>query len=221
MKLVLCSEGFRTPNTVAACVGLCDKPQDEISVAIINEGYAVEQGDKRWVIDNLNDVANNFAHIDIVDLLALTLEEVEARIMACDVIFVVGGHTDYLMHVFNKTGFSGLLPKLLRSKVYVGSSAGSMVLAKRVSSEAYQKIYGETNDYGITAYLGLLDLAIKPHFGSADFPHNRPEVLDEVAGGMPFPVYGLPDDSAIVVQGDTQTFIGSKPYKVSQESLKI
>ena len=215
MKLVLCSEGFHTPNTVQACVELVGKPQDKISIAVINEAYAVEGGDKRWVLDNLNDVANNFpAELDIVDLLALPIEEVEKRIMQKDVIFVVGGNTDYLMYVFDKTGFSKLLPKLLETKVYVGSSAGSMVIGKRVSAEAYLKIYGEHDDYEVKEYLGLIDLAIKPHLDSPHFPNNRPQVLDEVAGGLGFPVYGLQDNSALVVNGTEQKFIGSEPYKV-------
>ena len=129
-------------------------------------------------------------------------------------IFVVGGYTDYLMHVFNKTGFSELLPKLLETKVYVGSSAGSMVAGKRIGTEAYQRIYGERGDYGITNYLGLVNLAIKPHLDSPEFPNNLPAVLEEVASGADFPVYGLRDDAAIVVDGDKQRFIGSQPYEV-------
>src|SRR5882672_9743971 len=101
MKLVLCSEGFYTPNTVQACVELCGKPQDQISLAIINEAYAVEDGDKYWVLDNLNDAAKNFkGGLDIVNLLALPLDKVEENIMKRDVIYVIGGNTDYLMNVF-------------------------------------------------------------------------------------------------------------------------
>lgn len=215
MKLVLCSEGFFTPNTVKACVDLVGKPQDQISVAIINEAYAVEEGDKYWVLDNLNDVAKNFkGGIDIVNLLALPLDKVEENIMKRDVIFVIGGNTDYLMHVFEKTGFSKLLPKLLETKVYVGSSAGSMVLGRRVSTEAYTKIYEEPGDWGVTDYLGLVDLAIKPHLNSKIFPNNRAEILEEVCKGVSFPVYALQDDSALVVNGEEQGFIGSKPVKI-------
>lgn len=216
MKLVLCSEGFHTPNTVKACVDLVGKAQDKISVAVINEAYAVEEGDKRWVLHNLSSVADNFpAEMDIVDLLALPIKEVEKRIMTKDVIFVVGGNTDYLMYVFNKTGFAKLLPKLLETKVYVGSSAGSMVIGKRVSSEAYHKVYGERDSFGITEYLGFVDLAIKPHLDSEHFPNNRAHILEDVASGMDLPVYGLRDDSAIVVDGSKQTFVGSETYKVS------
>ena len=218
MKLVLCSEGFYTPNTVQACVELVGKPQSEITVAIINEAFAVEQGDKRWVLNNLNDVVKNFpAEIDIVDLLALPIDEIEERIASKDVIFVVGGNTDYLMSVFNKSGFSKLLPRLLETKVYVGSSAGSMVIGKRVSSEVYSKIYGEHDDFGVTEYMSLVDFAIKPHMNSPEFPNNRSEVLEEVASDMPFPVYGLQDDSAIIVNGTEQRSIGSEQYKVENK----
>ncbi len=214
MKLVLCSEGFHTPNTVQACVELCGKPQDQISFAVINEAYAVEDGSKRWVLDNLNDVAKNFpGELDIVNLLALSLDEVEKRIMQKDAIFVIGGNTDYLMHVFDKTGFSTLLPKLLKTKVYVGSSAGSMVIGERISSEAYHELFGEDNDFGTKEYLGLVDLAIKPHLDSPHFPNNRPEKLEAVVGHASFPVYALRDDSALVVDGTAQKFIGSEPYK--------
>jgi dipeptidase E len=215
MKLVLCSEGFHTQNTVDACVELVGKPQNQIKVGIINEACAVEQGDKRWILDNLNSVAKHFpAELDIINLLALSIDEVEARLADKDVIFVVGGNTDYLMHVFNKSGFSDLLRKLLEEKVYVGSSAGSMVIGRRISTEAYKQVYGEDQDFGITEYLNLVDLAIKPHLDSDNFPNNRADKLDKYASGTEFPVYGLSDDGAIVINGDKQTFIGSEAHKV-------
>jgi dipeptidase E len=215
MKLVLCSEGFYTPNTVQACVELVGKPQDQISVAVINEAYAVEEGDKYWVLDNLNSVAENFkGGMDIVNLLALPLEKIKENVMKHDVIFVVGGNTDYLMHVFEKTGFSKLLPKMLETKVYVGSSAGSMVIGRRVSTEAYTKIYEEPGDWGVADYLGLVNLAIKPHLNSSNFPNNRAEILEQVCGGVDFPVYALKDDSALVVNDAEQKFIGSEPVKI-------
>ena len=215
MKMVLCSEGFSTPNTVQACVELCGKPQDKISVAIINEAYAVVEGDKYWVLDNLRDVAKNFTGgIDLVNLLALPLDQVEDSLRWCDVIFVVGGNTDYLMHVFNKTGFTKLLPKLLETKVYVGSSAGSMVIGRRISTAANEEIYGEPGEWGINDYLGLVDLAIKPHLNSENFPNNRPAVLARVAYGVNFPVYGLEDGSALVIDGNEQKFIGPKPVEI-------
>lgn len=219
MKLVLCSEGFHTQSTVDACVRLVGKPQDKISIGIINEAYAVEEGDKRWVLDNLNSVANNFSgEIDIVDLLALSVEEVEKRLADKDVIFVVGGGTDYLMSVYQKTGFDKLLPTLLETKVYVGSSAGSMVVGKRISAAAYKLIYGEDSKWGIDEYVGLVDLSVMPHLDSPHFP-NRVENLLEAVGGFEGKVYGLRDDSAVVINGDDVQAIGSEPVIIENGRL--
>ena len=219
MKFVLCSEGFHTANTVEACVSLVGKPQDEISIGIINEAYAVEEGDKRWVMDNLNSVANNFSgEIDIVDLLALSIEEVEQRLADKDVIFVVGGDTDYLMSVYQKSGFDKLLPKLLETKVYVGSSAGSVVVGKRISAAAYRLIYGEDSKWNIDEYVGLVDLSVMPHLDSPEFP-NRKESLLEAVGNFEGTVYGLRDDSAVVIDGNIIQTIGSKPIVISKGQL--
>ncbi len=217
MKLLLCSEGFYTPNTVRTCVELCGKPQNQISVAVINEAHAVVTGDKRWVLDDLNNIAKNFpAEMDIVNLLALSAKEVEERLAHKDVIFVVGGNPDYLMHVFEKTGFAKSLPRLLKDKVYVGSSAGSMVVGRRVSTKAYRATYSGENNFGINEYMALVDLAIKPHMDAPDLPNNRLTVLKKATKGVDFPVYGLQDDAAIVIDGGKQSFVGSGPYKVGQ-----
>src|SRR3990167_1488135 len=209
MKLVLCSEGFHTQNTVQACIDLVGKPREKITFAVINEAYAAEHGDKRWVISNLNDVAKNFpAEMDIVNLLAFPLNEIDERISKKDAIFVVGGHTDYLMSVFERTGFNKLLPKLLESKVYVGSSAGSMVMGKRLSSEAYKEMYKEVVGYGTTRYLEIVDFAIIPHLDSKDFPGRKGKLLNAAKkhSGL---IYGLNDDSAVVVNGNKIEIIGS------------
>lgn len=211
MKAVLCSEGFSTPNTVEACVELCQKPREEISVGVINEASAVELGDKRWVLNNLQSVATNFAaEMDIIDLLALSIDDVEKRFADKDVIFVIGGDTDYLMTVYQKTGFAALLPKLLQDKVYVGSSAGSMVFGKRISDDAYKLLYGIPSPYDVKEYLGFVDLSIMPHLDSPDFP-NRRDTLEKAVGAFAGKVYGLRDDSAVVVNGDQITTIGSQP----------
>jgi dipeptidase E len=216
MKLLLCSEGFHTPNTVQACIDLVGKPKDQIAVAVINEGFAPELNDKRWVLHNLNSVADNFpGPFDIVDLLALPIDEVEARIDKCDVIFVVGGNTDYLVYVYKKTGFDKLLLKLLDSKVYVGSSAGSIVMGKRASTKEYLEAFGKEKDFGITSYMNLVNLAIRPHMDSSEHPKRRKEVLVQSSQGLDFPVYGLRDDSAIVIDGDSLNVIGSSPYLIN------
>lgn len=216
MRLILASAGFYTPEIIAKCVELVGKPQDQINLAVINEAYAVEHGDHGWVLNDLNNIKNNFkGRMELVNILALDVKTVKERLTLADVIFVVGGHTDYLMSVFKKTGFDKLLPELLKDKVYVGSSAGSMVLGNRISTSAYAKVYDEEDDYGTTEYMGLVDFAVKPHLSSELFPQNRKDVLVDVTKHYKGTVYGLTDDSAIVVDGNKTYIIGSKPVKIT------
>lgn len=216
MKLILCSEGFSTKEIVDRCVGFVGKPKDSINVAVINEAYAVEDNNLHWVLNNLDKVKDNFGgDLELVNLLALDIETIKERLGKSDVIFVLGGHTDYLMSVFNKSGFSKILPELLKTKVYVGSSAGSMVLGKRLSEEAYEKIYNEQNAYGVNKYLELVDISIMPHLDSPHFPNRKETLLDAVKqySGV---VYGLRDDSAIIVDEDNITTIGSEPLIINK-----
>lgn len=216
MKLVLCSEGFHTQNTVEACELLVGKPRSSISVGVINEAFAVEDGDKRWVIDTLNAVAHNFrGDIDIINLLALSIDEVASRLASKDVLFVMGGDADYLMHVFEKTRFDKLLPTLLKTKVYVGSSAGSMVVGERVSTAVYTLLYEVDNRWNVRHYLGFVNLAILPHYGSPYFL-SQEENLQKATGTFQGKMWGLRDDSAVIVDGSDIRVIGSRPMVIEK-----
>lgn len=214
MKLVLCSEGFHTSNTVKTCADLVGKPTKEISIAIINEAFATQTGDKRWVLHNLNCAADNFGgEIDIIDLLALPLSEVEQRIRAKDVLFVVGGDPGYLMDVFVRTGFNKILPSLLKDKVYVGSSAGSMVLGKRLPEGFYAQLYGDERDFGTNDYMELVNFSIIAHLDSDEFPRRTEKVMLALPPHKGL-TYALRDDSAYIVDGDNSYTIGSEPVKL-------
>lgn len=221
MKLILSSAGFYTQNIIDECAQLVGKPKAEIDIAVINEAYAGELGDHRWLVEDLVRIKNAFGGtFELTNLLALDIKTVEERIKMADVIYVEGGNTDYLMSVFSKTGFDKLLPKLLKDKVYVGSSAGAVVAGKRVSTDTYQQIYGGRNTYGTTMYLGLVDFALKPHMGSEFFPKNRPNILHKALAGHNGTTYGLTDDSAIIIDENDTYIIGSVPIKITDGILK-
>ena len=71
MKYLLTSSGLTTAEIVDECERLVGKDRNEISVAIINEAYAFEIGDKRWMIQEFRRISENFGgNVDLVDLLA-------------------------------------------------------------------------------------------------------------------------------------------------------
>ncbi len=213
MKYLLTSTGFYTTTIADALVDLVGKPKEEISFGIINEAYAVEEGDKSWVFEELNNYRKHFSGIcDLVNLLALTKEQVIERIEQCDVIYVLGGNTDYLMGVFNKSGFGALLRNQFSDKVYVGSSAGSMVMCNRVSTQAYLEIYGENLDFNIDSYLNIFDFAIKPHLNSKEFPNNIKEKLEKVSRSFGKKMICLKDEQALSIVEDRIKNIGGEVF---------
>lgn len=213
MDYLLTSSGFTTKEIAQELKNLVNKEYEDISIAIVCEAHSVEEGDKSWIINELNNMRKYFpGYIDIIDLLALDRNQIVARTSLCDVIYVLGGNTDYQMKVFNDSDFGDILQNELSKKVYVGSSAGSMVICKRVSTKAYIDIYGEALDFNITKYLELTDFAIKPHLDSEDFPNNRKEKLKEATKTFDGKVFCIRDDQAIVIKNDEIIFVGGEIF---------
>ncbi len=216
MRLLLTSEGgFPTQEIVDACIELVGKPASEISFAVINEAYPGEPGDKRWVIMQLNAIATKFGGpVELVNLRALSSDQVVDKMADCDAIYCVGGHTDFLMRTFIDTGFDTSIRDTLETKVWVGSSAGSMVLGHRTPVLVSETELTDGNEYGIDSYLELVDFGICPHVDRIGYPSTNEE-LRRTFGSQPnVPIYGIADDAAVVVDGDKVSFIGTEPLMI-------
>ncbi len=215
MKLLLTAQGFTTEEIVRSFEKLVGKDCQNISLGVINEGYSVELGDKRWIPEELQSVSKTIGgKMDLINLLALDKEKINERLSKLDAVYVMGGHTDYLMSVFNKSGFSNLLSDILKNKVYVGSSAGSMVMCKRIFTSAYREIYYEEGTYDVTKYMEYTDFVIKPHFNADNFPKVRKDILLKTSKGFNHIIYGLRNDQAICINENTTTFINGPIFAV-------
>ncbi|MEK6845747.1 MAG: Type 1 glutamine amidotransferase-like domain-containing protein, partial [Nanoarchaeota archaeon] len=142
----------------------------------------------------------NYGCIDIVDISALPKDIWLPRLKEANVIFVGGGNTFYLMSWLKKSGLDKILSELLRTRVYVGISAGSMVATVNLRTSTSQKFYSEKvfplkDDNG----LGFVNFHIRPHLNSEFFPKVRVEHLQEEAKEIPEPIYAIDDDSAVLV----------------------
>ena len=215
MKLILASSGFESKEAVKKCVELVGKPAKKVNFAIINEAYAVEHGDHHWILDDIDSIRKNFGgNIEFVNLLALSIDKIEESINASDVIFVIGGNTEYLKTVFDKTGFSKLLPKLLKDKVYIGSSAGSMILGRQPSYKTQDKIYGKVDYFGVHEYLNILKFSILPHLHSKYFSERADIWAIKESENVDYPVYAISDHAAVIVDGNQEYVVGHDYIKL-------
>lgn len=201
MKLLLTSGGLMNRSIANALFDLVGKKPEETSLVFIPTAANVEKGDKGWLIDDLvNLKRQNFKSIDIADLSAIGRELWLPKMEEADVLFFGGGNTYHLMEWINKSGIVKLLPELLKTKVYVGLSAGSMVTNKSLALKISQIVYGEDLDKTHEMPgLNYVDFYFLPHLNSPYFKKLRKENIEEITKGMSEKIYAMDDQSALKV----------------------
>jgi len=112
-----------------------------------------------------------------------------------DVLLVNGGDAVYLGHWMRQSGLADLLPSLDKT-VWVGLSAGSMVMTPRVGEEFVESKPSITGD-DIT--LGVVDFSIFPHVDHPDLPENTMAAAERWAARLGGPAYAIDDQTAIKV----------------------
>ncbi|WP_370250263.1 Type 1 glutamine amidotransferase-like domain-containing protein [Nocardioides sp.] len=208
MKLLLTSGGVSNEALRAELVGLLGRPIEEatavcIPTAMYGHPYA-GPGERVWEF-----VAGRSAQpmVDLgwrsVSLLELTAlpsiggERWRELVRLADALLVSGGDALYLAHWMRESGLLDLVPEL-GDTVWVGMSAGSMVLTPRIGPE----FVGWEPPGGGDAALGLVDFCLFPHLDHPDLTENTRAAAEEWAAGLGHPAYGLDDDGAVVVDGD-------------------
>ncbi len=202
MKLLLTSGGITNQSITNAFLELVAKPAAEINVAFIPTAMNVEKGNKGWFIDDLSNLKKmNLKSIDIVDISALPKKIWLERFETADVLFFSGGNTSHLMNWIVQSGLKDILPELLKTKVWVGISAGSMVtsptlhLSSKDAKIYYEEIFGYTNEMALC----FTDFYFRPHFNSSHFPQASKENIEKISKEFNVPIYALDDQSALKV----------------------
>jgi dipeptidase E len=111
-----------------------------------------------------------------------------------DVLLVNGGDALYLAHWMRQSGLADLLPSL-REKVWLGFSAGSMVMTPRIGADFVAWAPPSGGDEA----LGIVDFSIFPHLDHPLCPENTMAAAEEWAARLGNPAYALDDESAIAV----------------------
>lgn len=214
MKLLLTSAGITNKSIENALFELVGKKAEEASVAFIPTASNVESGDKWWVIKDLVNLQKlNFKQIDIVDISALEEEKWKPRLEEADILFFEGGNSYHLMEWMNKSGLTKQLPELLKTRVYVGISAGSMVLSKDLALNLSQVLYEEDLDRKEEmAGLGYVGYYFLPHMNSEYFNKLRKDNIEKSINEMAEKIYVMDDNSAIKIVDGVVEIISEGEY---------
>lgn len=204
MKLLLTSGGLTNKSIENALFELVGKKPEDTSLIFIPTASNVEKGDKDWFINDLISIhKQNFKSVSIADISAVPEDIWRPQMEEADILFFEGGSTYHLMRWINKSGLAQSLPDLLKNKVYVGVSAGSMVTGPDLALQLSQVIYGE--DMGEEEMKGLnyVQFYFLPHLNSPYFPSCTEEKIAEAARTLSRKIYALDDQSALkIVDGE-------------------
>ncbi len=219
MKLLLTSGGLTNKSITKALFNLVGKKPEDTSLVFIPTASNVEKGDKSWFIDDLINIKKqNFKSIEIADISAIDKKLWLPRLEEADVLFFEGGNSYHLMEWLNKSGLTEILPELLKTRVYVGLSAGSMVTGKDLALIQSQILYGEDWERKEDmAGLNFVDFYFFPHLNSPHFNLRREDVIREAVKSISGKVYAMDDNSTLKVVDGKVNIISEGKYLIFNE----
>lgn len=201
MKLLLTSGGLTNISISKALFELVGKKPKETKLVFIPTAANAQADDMSWFINDLNNIQKQgFKSVSIADISAIDQSMWLPRFMAADVLFFEGGNTFHLMEWINKSGLTQLLPELLKTKVWVGVSAGSMVAGPDLSLKLSQVVYEDDFDRKENMPgLNLVDFYFLPHLNAEYFKKLREPNIRAAVKGTDKKVYALDDDGALKI----------------------
>jgi len=208
MQLLLTSGGVTNPSIHAALVELLGKPVEQchaLCVPTAQWGHPMcGPSSVRGLVAAEPDFRHltglGWASLGVLELTALPTigsERWVPWVQSADVLLVDGGDATYLCHWLRESGLVDLFPSLTRT-VWVGVSAGSMVMAPRIGA-AFVAWPSAPDD----RTLGVVDFSIFPHLNA--FPDNTPANAELWAADIGTRAYAIDEQTAIkVVDGSVE-----------------
>ncbi len=205
MKFLLTSAGIKNTSIHNALVDLLGKPVAESSALCIptaTYGHPMIGPDAAWRFISGQEPRTpmcelGWKSLGVLELTALPSIDQErwaSWVREADVLLVNGGDPLYLCYWMRQSGLADLLPSL-RETVWVGLSAGSMVMTPRIGEDFVRWRPPTSGD----ETLGMVDFSIFPHLDHEALPENTMADAERWAADIPGPAYAIDDETAIKV----------------------
>jgi len=219
MRLLLTSAGITNTSIRDTLVGLLGKPIDESNALCIpTAGYGHPQGSPggawRFISGRSAQPMCELGWKSLGVLELTALPSIDAGrwvpwVRETDVLLVNGGDALYLCHWMRQSGLADLLPSL-RETVWVGFSAGSMVMTPRIGEDFVEWKAPTGND----STLGIVDFSIFPHLDHEALPENTMADAERWAAGLSCAAYAIDDETAIKVVDGTVEVVSEGHWRL-------
>ncbi len=216
LKLLLTSGGVRNTSIRDALVDLLGKPIADSSALCIptaEYGHPMCGPASAWrfitgqMPPPMCDLGwKSLGVLELTALPSIGEERWVPWVREADVLLVAGGDATYLCYWMRQSGLADLLPSL-QDTVWVGLSAGSMVLTPRIGDD-----FVEWPSAPDDRTLGVVDFSIFPHLG--DMPGNTMAGAERWAAEIGGPAYAIDDQTAIKVTDGTVEVVSEGHWKL-------
>jgi dipeptidase E len=202
MKLLLTSGGVTNPSICDALVDLVGKPIGESNVLCIptaewGHPWCTPGSAWRFIAGESDFGWKSVGVLELTALSSIGEERWVPWVREADVLLVDGGDATYLCHWLRRSRLADLLPTLPET-VWVGVSAGSMVMTPRIGDD-FVSWPAAPDD----RTLGIVDFSIFPHLENPDLSWNTMANAERWAAGIPGAAYVIDDQTAIRVANGT------------------
>jgi dipeptidase E len=219
MRLLLTSAGIKNASIQDALVELLGKPiaeSDALCIPTALYGHPMAGPRQAWRCISGQEtgtptVGLGWKSVGVLELTALPSLDEERwlpLVREADVLLVEGGDAAYLCHWMRASGLVDLLPSLGQT-VWVGVSAGSMVMTPRIGADfvTWDSPAGD-------ATLGVVDFSIFPHLENPDLPWNTMAQAERWAAEVSGPAYAIDDETAITVVDGAVEIVSEGNWKL-------
>ena len=217
MRFLLTSAGIKNASIHDALVDLLGNPIPESdALCIPTATHALGGPEQAWKFISGHEPRTpmcelGWKSLGVLELTALPSireEQWVPLVQETDVLLVNGGDPLYLCYWMRQSGLADLLPSL--PAVYVGLSAGSVVLAPDIGED----FVSWKPPTGGDETLGMVDFSIFPHLDHEELPDNSMANAEKWAAGMHVPAYAIDDQTAIKVTDGTVEVVSEGHWKL-------
>ena len=146
-----------------------------IPTASIHDDYTQYVDDAKAALISLGLIIKD------LEITQYSTTEIEGILNDCDYIYVSGGNTFFLMQELRRTGTDKLLiDQIENGKLYIGESAGTMILASNIEyAKDMDNHLEQTPGFTDFSGLGVIDFYPIVHYNSFPFVEATKKVIQK------------------------------------------
>ena len=140
--------------------------------------------------------------VEELEITSVSSKDIADRISGADYVFVTGGNTFFLLQELKRKGADKMIVEhISKGKLYIGSSAGSMVLSKDIEYVKYMDSPKAAPDLsGDYSAMSVVDFCIVPHLTNAPFKKAAEKTVREFSETLD--IKAISNNQVVTVDGE-------------------